>query len=275
MFKSFQKTLMSESGKYNTNSLFIVKEEGKEHVGIHFPNEACFATTCVGLEYRDEYDNEDITHMLYDIQNPKKTYAKGMTKTSEAASLQMARVIFNLPYLRKFYVNKSFKDAYENGLIIEAKDGMTQAEMFLGPYLFRHIWERSAYLMFIELRRKYKLTIHEATMLSFYIYGHGNVSKGLAYPQGGGHSAVCLNAYNDFGYFLKFVYKGPTFPKKGLWTCSPPINQTTGGTGTYEKAETRWPKKTIGEGFQAKTWINLDEVVSKMNEYKKGLQNVT
>ena len=295
MFKKIAESLATSAGTNNTQVAFVLKpglivpephQCGVENV-IAMRKQACFADVDRGIGYYDFGEgitNDAITHMVYDIQNVMKTHKilRGISEEELKAAYRIARVVFNLPYLRPLFRNKSFKDAYENGLIIKVVKGTPNAQFFLGPYLIRHIYERMSCRTFLALKsKKYPLTEKELAMLSFFFSGERPMSS-LKYDlkAGGltgysvGHSAV-ITDFCSMEYLFNIISGGtPKFHEQGLWGGSPYIIKTVCGGDCYQKAEGRGlPTMKSGAGFHTRSIYNIDKIVEEFIEYKKGLKN--
>lgn len=295
MFKKIAESLAKTAGTSNTQVAFVIKEglvvDEKYQCGVEnsvgMKHQACFAGVDRGFgyaEYGAGITTKDITHMVYDIQNAMKTHHTGRVFTEEElkAAYKIARIVFNLPYLRPLFQNKSFKDAYINGLIIKVVEGTPNAQFFLGPYLIRHIYERCSVRTFIELKKKYPLTIQEAAMLSFFF--SGDIAKhviaknleehGCLSGTTDGHSATSTT-YCTKEYLFSIVSgQSPEFHPQPLWGGSPYIIQAMCGSDYFKNRKgTKLPMKVIGEGFSKKHLYNLDQIVKDFLEHKKGLNN--
>lgn len=296
MFKKIAESLATSAGINNTQVAFVLKpglvvqephQCGVKNV-IAMRRKACFAGVDTGGDHSTfgaGSTNKDITHMVYDIQNVMKAHKHitGLSDEELKAAYRIARVVFNLPYLRPLFQNKSFKDAYHNGLIIKVVEGTPNAQFFLGPYLIRHIYERASCRTFLALKnsKKYALPEKELAMLSFFFSGErllaslkSDLEAGGLTGYSTGHSAVNTQSCS-MNYLFKIISaQTPVFPKQGLWEGSPYILKTVCGGDPWENVKGKpLPFTKIGAGFAGRTLYNVDKIVEEFIEYKKGLKN--
>ena len=296
MFKKIAESLATSAGTSNTQIAFVLKpglivskphQCGVENV-IAMRKQACFAGIDYGItpyDFGAGITNKEITHMVYDIQNAMKTYKhfRDLSDAELKAAYKIARVVFNLPYLRPLFQNKSFKDAYENGLIIKVVEGTPNAQFFLGPYLIRHIYVRVSCRTFLALKKnkKYALTEKELAMLSFFFSGErplalleSDLKVGGLPGYAFGHSVVDTQ-YCSMEYLFKIISaQTPKFHNQGLWKGSPYINKAVCGVDHRDNVKgTRLPTMKVGEGFQSKYLYSVDKIVEEFLKYKKGLKN--
>lgn len=296
MFKKIAESLATSAGTHNTQIAFVLKpglivseqyQCGVENV-IAMRKQACFAGVYHGIghdAFGADITNKEITHMVYDIQNAMKTHKhfRDLSDDELKAAYKIARVVFNLPYLRPLFQNKSFKDAYENGLIIKVVEGTPNDQFFLGPYLIRHIYERVSCRTFLALKKskKYALTEKELAMLSFFFAGErplalleSDLKVGGLTGYSSGHSAVDIQ-YCSMEYLFKIISaQTPKFHNQGLWKGSPYIIKAVCGGNVSNKVKgTSLPTMKVGDGFQSKYLYNVDKIVEEFLEYKKGLKN--
>ena len=296
MFKKIAESLATSAGTANTQVAFVLKpglivsepyQCGVENV-IAMRKQDCFAGIDYGItpyDFGAGITNKEITHMVYDIQNVMKVYKpfRNLSDAELKAAYKIARVVFNLPYLRPLFQNKSFKDAYENGLIIKVVEGTPNAQFFLGPYLIRHIYERVSCRTFLALKKnkKYALTEKELAMLSFFFSGErplalleSDLKVGGLTGYSSGHSAVEI-ACCSMEYLFKIISaQTPKFHNQGLWKGSPYIVKAVCGTDYGDNVKgTSLPTMKVGEGFLSKLLYNVDKIVEEFLKYKKGLKN--
>lgn len=259
-----------QAGKSNVSGALVYKEriiKGVDQDGIDtlskiqlFKVQPCFAlivqhkqnTTPVEMWYRFSH-KEDFGH------HPFTNYDKSTAKA-------MCRRLFCLPYVRNTFKNKSFEDAWSTLGVLPVKPGMKQSELFLGPYLLRHVYERQSYKVYAVLKAmKLGLTRLEMTILSTHMrYNDGALSVSQ-----GGHSVSCNNSLNKEYIFGLMCGVVPTF-YGGLFARSPEIISTWCSGG---RPNSPIPSTKIGEGWSAKYSADVLTFVKEFKKFKKEFKN--
>lgn len=282
IFAQVEELFSATRGKANTQLAFIYADEfsAKEatkrygytdrpeydcHVGTAFVmrKQACFATASVVSLHKDS-----LKYVIYDVANVRTAYS--IKEEMVPVAYEMASLLYHLPYVKKYAVNKSFKDAMENGLRIRVDQNMSNEELFLPMYLLRHVWERQAYHGYAWLRKNTKLTKREAAL--FALTFRNNI-RGQHVWQEGGHSVLATDYRFSPKYFFNLMNGGvPDFEKSrtNLLNSSPAINRLMGGQG---KENAKLPYITVGEGWGKQYVAEVSAVVDMYLKFKEKAKN--
>lgn len=259
-----------QAGKSNVSGALVYKEriiKGVDQDGIDtlskiqlFEVQPCFALIVQHKQHTDPVE------MWYRFPHKEHFGNAPLTKDEQATAKAMCRRLFYLPYVRNTFKNKSFEDAWSTLGVLPVKPGMKQSELFLGPYLLRHVYERQSYKVYSVLKAmKLGLTRLEMTILSTHMRYHA----GALILSQGGHSVSCnflLNKEYIFGLMCGVV---PTF-YGGLFAGSPEIMATWCSGG---RPNSPIPSIIIGEGWSAKSSVDVLTVVKEFKKFKKEFKN--
>lgn len=218
-----------------------------------FRKQACFASI-----YGCLYEKEQLKEIVFDLKNPSRAYGNPKEDLAE----DMLKQLYHTPWMKKNILNPTMKDAWNNNLRMKVDVNMSNEEVFMPLYIFRHIWECQAWDIYEKIREMGLFTKREAAWLSLCL------TKTLQYRPGG-HSAICSSVLNMYKYLHIMLGESPDFNLKRtpFFRGSPSINWVLGGGAN------RVYTKKIGEGFNQKTLADFEKIHENLQKLKKERKN--
>lgn len=262
IYREIETSFATTRGKGNTQIALIFSDKRfakkQESPDVHtyaldkaliFKRQACFANI-----YWRIRDVKKIKKIVFDLRNPAATYGNHDKDLAE----DLLKQLYHTPWMKKNILNPTLKDAWNNNLRMKVDPSMSNEEVFMPLYVFRHIWECKAWDVYGQLLKTKLFTKREAAWLSLCL------TPSLNYRPGG-HSAICSSLLNMDKYLHIMLGESPNFQSKRtpFFGGSPYINLVLGG-GLPVKYT-----KRVGEGFYQKSLADLEKIHEKLQELKK------